>query len=339
MEIKVSVIVPVYNVENYIVDCLRSICEQSLKEIEIIVINDGSIDNSILKIENEVEDDRIIIEGKGRIKNMGVSVIRNQGIDLARGEYIYFVDGDDFLDQMLLEKVYKYAKKFNLDCVIFDVNLYCSQDKIISNKWRDGVLDDNKVYDSSFYLKQYFMGKGFPSIWNKLFKREIYLKNKIKFPENLRYGEDGVTLIKLIINSKNIGKINENLYYYRQRNNSVMQKKIPVEEYETSYNLALKYLNQKEKFEEYKIYLNTYKFKYVYRHLLKYNYYSLKNNKYRSLYQDFFYDLRAHKLLNLNRQEKILVILYRMNIHFGNIFVILKESFRNIRKKIKERKF
>ena len=117
-EIKISIIVPVYNVEKHIEKCLDSILEQTLKEIELIVINDGSTDNSLKKIKKYKEDKRIIIINK---KNEGLTKTRNIGFKIAKGKYIYNMDSDDYLESnKALEKLYNKIEKDDLDILVFD---------------------------------------------------------------------------------------------------------------------------------------------------------------------------------------------------------------------------
>ena len=114
---KVSVIIPIYNTEKYLKECLNSVINQSLVDIEIICINDGSTDNSI-EILNEFkkQDGRISVISQD---NQGQAVARNKGLSLANGEYIYFMDSDDILDLTALEKVYSLSKENDLDLIIF----------------------------------------------------------------------------------------------------------------------------------------------------------------------------------------------------------------------------
>ena len=119
--IKVSVIVPVYNVEKYIVKCINSLVKQKLKEIEIIIVNDGTKDNSIKLIEENFNDDRIKIYNK---KNGGLASARNYGIKKAKGEFLFFVDSDDFIEKECLYEMYKLAKKDKVDLVICDYYKY-----------------------------------------------------------------------------------------------------------------------------------------------------------------------------------------------------------------------
>ena len=138
-KIKVSVIVPIYNTEKYVVECLESIVNQTLKEIEIICIDDGSTDNSI-EIVKCYSNIKIIHQ-----KHSGLSIARNTGMQNANGEYIYFCDSDDVLEANALEELYNYSKKNNLDMLCFDGNTFYDQESL-KNKF---------PYYQNYYKRHY----------------------------------------------------------------------------------------------------------------------------------------------------------------------------------------
>ena len=120
--VKVSIIIPVYNVEKYLEDCLKSVINQSLKDIEIICVNDGSTDRSFdILNKYAVMDNRITVINNS--KNYGLSYSRNQGIQYSHGEYIYFLDSDDMITQEAMEELYNISKQDALDAVFFDAML------------------------------------------------------------------------------------------------------------------------------------------------------------------------------------------------------------------------
>lgn len=129
--IKVSVIVPVYNVEEYIEECIESIVNQTLKEIEIIIVNDGTKDNSMKKIEKYLSDSRIVIINK---ENGGISSARNAGLKIARGEYVTFIDSDDFIKITMLEKLYDQTSDFEI--IFSDFIFYNNNSKKIEDSVR-----------------------------------------------------------------------------------------------------------------------------------------------------------------------------------------------------------
>lgn len=320
MQPKISVIIPVYGVEKYIEECLVSVINQTLREIEIIVVNDGTKDNSIKIVEKYIFDKRIKIINK---ENGGLSSARNAGIKKAQGKYIYNLDGDDFLAKNILEKIYNYAEKNKLDVVIFDINMYDDKNKKILTQWKDTNFLEGKIYCNIQYLKEYFLGKGCPSVCNKLFKKELYLENSIFHPENISYGEDGATMTRLLSVSSRIGKVNQSAYYYRQIEESMMKKNIKIMEYLVSYNITINFLKKQNLENELEKYFDTYKFYCVYRNLLKKAYSKKLDEDYQKVYKQFFIEIKKMKIYNLSIKYKILVYLFKINKKLANIVLIL----------------
>ena len=219
-EIKISVIVPAYNVEKYIEKTLRSIMEQSLKEIEIIVINDGSKDNTLSIVKKlMLEDSRIILIDK---KNSGVSQARNDGIKKARGEYISFIDGDDWIEKDFYEDSYKYGIENNLDMIACDMSL----DYIRKNRSKTCFeFKTDKIISGKEYLDSYYNNDVIRGVANKIIKREIFIKNNLFFLEDVPSGEDMNLTIKLGYVAARIGKINKAYYHYIQYPQSVTKQK------------------------------------------------------------------------------------------------------------------
>ena len=228
--VKVSVIIPVYNVEIYIRKCLDSVCNQTLRDIEIICINDCSPDNclEILK-EYQRNDNRVkIIDFK---ENKGVAIARNEGIKIAKGEYIGFVDPDDWIDLDFYEKLYNKAKEFNSDLVIGNIKTI-SKEKILSNNTDFQIFKNKDVFYGLFPLG--------------LYKNELLKKHDIKFEKDCTIGEDRLLPIKAKYYAKNF-KIIESTYYYQlNRENSatknITEKKIDDFIY-TTKNI-IKYINE-----------------------------------------------------------------------------------------------
>ena len=257
-KIKISVIVPAYNVGKYIEKTLRSIMEQSLKEIEIIVINDGSKDNTLTIIRKlMLEDNRVILIDK---KNGGVSQARNDGIKKARGEYISFIDGDDWIEKDFFKDCYKYGVENNLDMVACDMLL----DYIRKNKSKPCFeFKTNKIISGKEYLDFYYENDVIRGVANKIIKKEIFIKNNLFFLENVPSGEDMNLTIKLGYVTSRIGKINKAYYHYIQYPQSVSkqdssEKMLP---YLLSFDELESFLekNKVENFEEEKTKLYNYK--------------------------------------------------------------------------------
>ena len=209
---KVSVIVPVYNTEKYLKKCLDSLVHQTLKEIEIILINDGSTDNSQKIIDEYVLKYPKLFKVFSQ-KNSGQAVARNLGIKNSKGEFIAFADSDDYLEIDAYEKAYNYAVKNNLDIVCF--KFY--EDKNGIRKKSSYELF--KTYDKNL---KYILNETSPC--NKIIKNDLLKNNKIKFIENYIY-EDLELIPKLALYTDKIGFLDEYLYNYVIHNDSTMRQK------------------------------------------------------------------------------------------------------------------
>ena len=207
---KISVIIPVYGVEKYIDKCLNSLVKQSLKEIEIIVVNDGTKDNSQEIIDKYVKKypDKV----KSFIKeNGGQGSARNYGLEKANGEYIGYVDGDDFIEKDMYKKLYNKAKELNYDIVVCG-NYNVSEDYKTRNI---DVFINNYNTD----LENILFGK--MAVWNKIYKKDILINNKLEFKQKVWY-EDLAFTLKAIINSNSYAFVDEPLYDYLIREGSTM---------------------------------------------------------------------------------------------------------------------
>ncbi|GAB4318063.1 MAG: glycosyltransferase [Methanobacteriaceae archaeon] len=211
-QVLISIIIPVFNTENYLKECLDSVINQTLKEIEIICINDGSTDNSLKIIESYAKkDDRIKIIDK---TNEGQSVARNTGIQEAIGEYIAFVDSDDYIDQDAYEKLYSFAKKYDQDMILCDVVRFNS-----IKKWRAKLhrisIPKNKCIVSTNILKMpnliYDTGP-----WNKLIKKSFWDENGFSFLPGCLY-EDLLISAELHCAAASVGICPDTRYYWRSR--------------------------------------------------------------------------------------------------------------------------
>ena len=219
---KISIIIPVYNVENYLEECLNSVVNQTYTNIEIIIVNDGSTDNSkkICK-DFERKDKRIIFIDDS---NHGVSHARNIGLNKATGNYIAFVDSDDLIDKKMIEILFENAIKYNADITACDYIIFNKNSKFSHNKLSDiYVLTEKKEMYSKLFSKQYYGGY----LWNKLIKRECLYNNNnlhIKFNEKIKIEEDTLFIANAIKNAKKIVYIpSERLYYYRNRDDSAVR--------------------------------------------------------------------------------------------------------------------
>nr|WP_302419305.1 glycosyltransferase [uncultured Romboutsia sp.] len=212
--ILISVIVPVYNVDNYLRKCIDSLIVQTLKDIEIILVNDGSTDESIdICEEYKLKDNRIKVIHK---ENGGLSDARNKGIDIAKGKYISFVDSDDWINPQMLEKLYILASKYEADIVQGDYIKAYDEDIIVNN------MSENIIkYNAEQILDELYSGNYTKNIvvWNKIYKRELF--NDIRFPKG-KLHEDEFTTYKILHKANLIIDSNIPIYYYRQREGSIM---------------------------------------------------------------------------------------------------------------------
>lgn len=215
---KLSVIMPVYNVAKYLPMCLDSIICQTLDDIEIICVNDGSTDESLSVLQEYKEkDSRIIIIDK---KNEGSGVARNTALAIAQGEYVYFVDGDDWLDNdSVLKMLYEKAMADELDILIFGgLSCYEKEGQIFKSKGGYSLkgLDRkyiNRVFSSNDIEKDVFK---FPSTaWTKLYRRKFLIDNDIKF-QLIKVGQDQLPFFHSMILAERIEVIEEFPYCYRK---------------------------------------------------------------------------------------------------------------------------
>lgn len=210
-KIDVSVIVPVYNVEQYLEKCLNSLVNQEFDNYEIIVVNDDSTDNSQKIIDRYVEKYPKLIRGYKK-KNGGVSSARNYGLDKAKGKYVAFVDSDDYVTNNYLCMLYNEAKINDYDIVVCDIiEKSNTNEKFLSCY----VNNDNNIVENLLV--------SFPAVWNKMYKKSLFLDNKIQFPDIL-YGEDLATTVRLLVSAKKVGYVNKALYYYIIRDGSIMHQ-------------------------------------------------------------------------------------------------------------------
>lgn len=250
MNEKISVIIPVYQVEKYLVECIDSVCNQNYKNLEIILVDDGGKDNSgAICDEYAKKDKRIKVIHK---KNGGLSDARNAGIEKATGKYICFIDSDDSVSQKYIEDLYYHLIKNNADISI------CSYQEIYSKEDIREIVSDNRdlVYTSKETLKNMYskdIGIEMIVAWNKLYKIELF--NDIRYPIG-KIHEDEFTTYKLIYKAKKIVYFSEQLYYYYQRNNgSIMRSSYNEKrlDYIEAMEERLKFYKKKNEKELYEI--------------------------------------------------------------------------------------
>ncbi|MDD2592093.1 MAG: glycosyltransferase [Erysipelotrichaceae bacterium] len=213
---KVSIIVPVYNVESYLDECLTSLVNQSLNDIKIIIVNDGSTDSSQKIIDRYAlrYPEKILALNK---ENGGLASARNFGLQYAQGEYVGFVDSDDYVDVNMYNEMYNLAIKNNADLVVCDLEYffeYSNKEPFVSKGLN---LSWNSDYHKAAILSPMFA-------WNKLYKKELFINNGIEYPVGLWYEDIPVTISFILLANK-IVALDMVGVYYRQRENSIMKSK------------------------------------------------------------------------------------------------------------------
>lgn len=215
---KISVIIPIFNVEDYIDECLKSIINQTIKEIEIILVNDGTKDRSMERV-SKFKDRRIKIINK---ENGGLSSARNTGINAAKGKYIYFIDSDDFLlDKTCLEEMYNIAEEDSADIVVGNGYKYYSKNDMIEI-YRDKQLFKRRVMNNKEFLIKFINSDSMQTpVYYNMYKTSLLKNNKLVFKVG-RIHEDQEFITKAFLISNTISIYPKSFYAYRQREGSIM---------------------------------------------------------------------------------------------------------------------
>lgn len=225
----VSIVVPVYNVEIYIKDCLESLKNQKFQEFEVLVIDDGSTDNSGVIAKEFCSNNNKFVYHKH--ENIGLGPTRNLGIELCKSEYICFVDSDDTVPSDMLENLFNKIDSDKLDVVCGEI-IFTYEDeskdeiKINLNTVKD--IDFTKTGMLEFFKNYYFINVYSHNAWDKIYRASILKKNNIRFGNNKEiFGEDELFQLELLNYAKKIGFIHHPVYYYLQRKGSIMNSYKP----------------------------------------------------------------------------------------------------------------
>ena len=209
---KLSIIVPVYNVEQYIHKCVDSILNQNFEDFELLLVDDGSPDNcGKICDEYAQKDERVRVIHK---ENGGVSSARNLGVDEAKGEYISFVDPDDWVDENIYIDTIRYMEKTNSDICCFDVCEVRTNKSFVRYKY-----DSNKLFDAYDALIEILIDVIDNSPCNKVYKKSVW--EGVRFPVGRRF-EDVATIYKTFQNSDKVGYMKKAFYYYLKREGSAI---------------------------------------------------------------------------------------------------------------------
>jgi glycosyltransferase involved in cell wall biosynthesis len=211
-----SIIIPVYNDEKNFPRCLDSILSQAYGDFELLLIDDGSTDNSHAICDEYVKKDRRI-----RVfhkKNEGISKTRQFGLDNAIGDYTIFVDSDDWVEAQLLAEVGQNLKKNNADIIFMDF-----VEENAAGKERH-ICQIPSAADTATVLNLVLEGKLFSCLWNVIIKRNLYIQNDIAFSDGINYGEDTLFILELLLNSPSIGYLPGAYYHHSYNHNSFTRK-------------------------------------------------------------------------------------------------------------------
>ena len=319
---KVSVIIPVYNTENYLKKCLDSVCNQTLKDIEIICINDCSPDGCLeILREYASKDERIkIIDFK---ENKGAACARNAGIDAAQGEYLGFVDSDDFIDLDFYEKLYNKAVETGADAVKGKIKIHSNIKDIAKEVFYD-INDDIKNHPAYFYH----------SFTTAIYNTQFIKTHKIEFPENINNFEDPYFSILAGFYYNKVETVFNTFYHYNDNTNSLSknvnlsiitsieqvynllnQANISIKHYVIIYDFLLKFLKPLTFNKELSITMN--------KQAIELFSYMTTNCKYKDEALQFYFYKTAKDNNKLAKKERFLNL--KTNFNIGN-----KQTTENI---------
>lgn len=218
---KLSIIVPVYNVEKYVKECVGTLLKQTIDNFEIIIVDDGSTDNSI-DIIKDFNDDRITIISQ---KNSGLSAARNSGLKRAKGEFVAFVDSDDFIGiNEAYEEMYNLAIKEGSEIVAGNAIWYYSEYNYSTMPRSAELFLTSPMSNEEFFINCLKSYRIYAPVWLNIYKRELLEVNKLLFKEGI-YHEDEEFTPRVLLKARNISIYNKDFYIYRQREGSIMNLK------------------------------------------------------------------------------------------------------------------
>lgn len=250
----ISIVVPIYNVEKYLNKCINSIISQTYRDIEIILVDDGSPDNCPLICDNWKEkDSRIKVIHK---KNGGLSDARNAGIENAQGNYICFIDSDDYIDNTYIEELYGEIVTKNVNISQCGIKYVDDNHRIIKNIGykNNCVLSGRKVIEDS--CNEHFVEN--EVVWNRLYN--INLFKELKFPKGKLHEDEYITY-KLLYNEEKISIVSSCLYNYRQSSNSIMRSDYSLkrfEDFSEAYKEKIDYFKNKNDIIIYDMVIRSY---------------------------------------------------------------------------------
>lgn len=322
----ISIVVPVYNVEKYLNQCVDSILDQTFTDFELILVDDGSKDSSSQICDEYADkDERVLVVHQ---TNGGQVKARKAGLNLATGEYIQFVDSDDWLELNALETVCKSAKENNADIVTFD-SYFCYSNRRLPVKQpiESGIFNKteliDKIYPKMIYSGRFFYFGIYAAMWNKIFRRSLLTPNMVNVDPRLKIGEDGVTTFACFLDAKKVCVLGgKHLYNYRDNNISITRSYCS-DQFDNA-KLLIKTLRDVSSQK------NTYNLNDQIDYYLMYNIYSIFVEEFYYIYKKSYLK-RIKYLKNIAKDKEVIQIASHMNINqnqttFKTFFRLLGEE-------------
>lgn len=225
----ISILVPIYNVESFVERCVRSLFEQSYSNIEYIFVDDASPDNSVEVIKKVLEDypdrKKSVMFAKHEI-NKGPSSARNTALDVSSGEYIFFIDSDDYLEKDAIKELYAAAIVSKSDIVLCDIkNIYADNIEVVEKIALPDTLRE--------YLSMILMRRTYLCVWGKLYKRKLF--ENIRFIDGVTLGDDYAVLPRIVYSASSVEKVNLPLYNYLRYNMNSCTKRMSKKSIDDAY--------------------------------------------------------------------------------------------------------
>jgi len=271
--IKVSIVVPAYNAQESILKTIQSLLSQTLQELEVVVVNDGSTDKTKEIIENIAKtDSRVVLINK---ENEGPSIAREVGISKAKGEFIYFLDSDDYLEKNALLDMYMLAKKRSADIVV--APFYENNNGNL--RFCQAIESNKEEFSSIEFIHAILQERAYWALWNKLYARELF--DTIYIPKELNYGEDLLIVVQLFLNAKKVSLLNKAYLHYIYSPLGLSKAKVSTKMYQMFivYDKLEQIFKEKGLYEKFKEDLNFARNKLVTSFLIQKPYWKDKSYK------------------------------------------------------------
>ena len=326
----ISVVIPVYNVKKYVEKCVETVIKQTYQNLEIILVDDGSTDNSGIVCDNiSKKDKRIKVIHK---KNGGLSDARNFGINNSNGKYICFIDSDDYVSIEYVEKLYEAIVRENADISACDF-FYVDE---VGITFENSKKKSNRNYTNIEALQDMLSCKQLIEVmtWNKLYKKSLFVDNKIEFPVG-KIHEDNFTTYKLFYYAKKITLIADKLYYYLQRNDSIMGRKFNAKRLDILQAVEeTKDFFEKNNVKEIMPYYNAYNYltkRGIINNMIKNHYDILEIKKLRKDIKKQLKKIMFSKIVSLRVKEEGIILAFNLKV-YSKLFIYGEKSIiKNIR--------